>query len=333
MVGLIDYIGGSEMSFSVFYLLAVFSAVWFVGTWFGVIVSFLSMASWIIGDYMAGVRYSHFFVLCWNAFIILFFYLVVVWLLATLRNMNRKLEEKVRHRTESLVAEIAERERLEKEILEISEREQRRIGYDLHDSLCQHLTGTALAGQVLAEKLIAKGQPEANDANHVVRLIEEGIVLARNIVMGLQPVEIEGDGLNSAFRTLSHNIRERFNVECDFVCNEPLIVREVALTTQLYRIAQEAVANAVKHGKPKRIVIELRSENDNVSLTVSDDGIGLPKGAENGKGMGLRIMKHRALMIGGSLEARNNPEGGTIIQCVFRTVPVENETKTKNISD
>src|SRR5271165_1988590 len=111
---------------------------------------------------------------------------------------------------------MAERERLERELLEISEREQRRIGHDLHDSLCQHLTGAALAGQVLEEKLAARRLPEAGDASKVVELVEEGISLSRKLAKGLHPIEMEAEGLMQALEELVATSTELFKVSCRF---------------------------------------------------------------------------------------------------------------------
>jgi hypothetical protein len=149
LVGEIDYWTGFEIYFSVFYLLGIGLATWFVGKRYGLCLSVLSVVVWILGDLAAGAHYSSPFIPIWNSTILLTFYGIVVWLLASLHSIQKDLENRVRQRTQALTEEMAERERLEKELLEVSEREQRRIGRDLHDSLCQHLTGTALAGQVL----------------------------------------------------------------------------------------------------------------------------------------------------------------------------------------
>jgi hypothetical protein len=164
LVGIIDYLSGYELFFSVFYLLGIGLATWYVGRGYGLCLSGLSVAVWITGDLAAGAHYSSPFIPIWNLTILLTFYFIVVWLLASLQSLHKGLEEQVRQRTLALTQEMAERERLEKEILEVSEREQRRIGRDLHDGLCQHLTGTALAGQVLRGRLEAKSAPEAADA-------------------------------------------------------------------------------------------------------------------------------------------------------------------------
>ena len=315
LVGAVDYLAGFETFFSVFYLLGVGLATWFVGRNFGLLLSVLSVVVWIIGDLAAGARYSSPLIPIWNAGILLGFYFVVVWLLARLRSLHVELEEKVRQRTEALTQEMAERERLEKEILEVGERERRRIGHDLHDSLCQHLTGTALAGQVLGEKLAARSQPEAMEARKIVELIEDGIMLARNLARGIYPVEMEAEGLMSAFQDLAASITRTAKVVCVFECDSPVLIHNAATATHLYRIAQEAVLNAIRHGKPRRIGITLADRHDRVTLTVEDDGVGLPEMSQKGQGLGTRIMAHRAAMIGAAFSIEPNPTGGTLVEC------------------
>jgi len=315
VIGLIDYLTGFEMLFSVFYLLEVGLAAWFVGKGFGLLMSVLSVLVWIGGDLAAGARYSNPLIPAWNALILMVFYFIVVWLLTSLRALHQDLEARVRQRTQALTREMAERQRLEEEILRVSEREQRRIGHDLHDNLCQHLTGTALAGQVLGERLAAKSLPEAADACKVVELVEEGIALARNLARGLYPVEMEAEGLMAAFQELADNTTHGTRIRCVFECNTPVLMHDDAAATHLYRIAQEAVRNAIQHGKPKRIGITLMEQNGLVTLTVEDDGIGLPETTQKSGGLGIRIMAHRAAMIGGSFTIEPAPTGGTIVNC------------------
>src|ERR1019366_5619468 len=238
VIGIIDYLTGFEMLFSVFYLLEVGLAAWFVGKGFGLLMSVLSVLVWIGGDVAAGARYSNPLIPVWNALILMVCYFVVVWLLTSLRSLHRELEARVRDRTVALEREMAERQRLVEEILRVSEREQRRIGHDLHDSLCEHLTGTALAGQVLGERLAAKSLPEAADAGKVVELIEEGINLARNLARGLYPVDVEVEGLMDAFKDLAASITNGAKARCVFECAAPVLIHDDGAATQLYRIAQ-----------------------------------------------------------------------------------------------
>ncbi|HWD19476.1 MAG TPA: ATP-binding protein [Verrucomicrobiae bacterium] len=315
LVGVIDYQSDAEILFSVFYLLAVALATWRVGAGYGMLISCLSVAAWIGGDLLAGVRYRNTFVPLWNAGILLLFYFTVVGLLASLHALQNNLSAKVRDRTLALTQEMAERERLEKEILEISERERRRIGDDIHDTLCQHLTATALAGQVLRETLTLKAAPEAADARRIVGLIEGGISMARDLARGVQPVQVDAEGLMEAFRALAATTSETAKIECSFDCAAPILVENATTATNLYRIGHEAVTNAVRHGKPQHICITLARRPPQLVLTVEDDGSGLPERWDQGNGLGARIMAHRALMIGAKLDVEPNPTGGTMVTC------------------
>jgi signal transduction histidine kinase len=316
-IGFIDFLTGFEVFFSVFYLLAVGVGTWFVGPGYGVLLSVLSAAAWIAGDLASGAHYSSSFVPIWNTAILLSFYFIVVWLLAHLRALQKDLENRVRQRTVALTQEIAERERLEKEILEVSEREQRRIGRDLHDSLCQHLTATALAGQVLEEKLAAKSLPEATAASKLVELVEDGIALARKLARGIAPVQIEAEGLSSAFHDLATGITRLSKITCTFHSDPDVVVQDSVTAMHLYRIAQEAVSNSIRHGKAQRIWITLGNVGGQVSLSVEDDGVGLPETWQRTHGLGTRIMAHRAAMMGATFRIEPNPTGGTLLICTL----------------
>ncbi len=315
VVAAADYVTGYEISCAVFYLLAIGFATWFGGATFGVIVSFLSVGASTLTDMLSGARYTDHFVAFWNAAIVLSFYLVVVWLLRSLRHVQDTLERRVRERTAVLSSELTERKRLEREILVISEREQQRIGRDIHDSLCQHLTGTALAEQYLAEKLIARDAPEVEDADRVIGLIEDAISMARGLAAGLSPIDTEGEGLLSALADLASHFSTQFKVVCHFDYEEPIVIHDATVTTHLYRIIQEAVHNAIRHGKARNIWIHLEKEGSLVTLAVRDDGCGLPKTIP--AGMGLRNMKYRASMIGGRLTI-GALDPGTEVTCSFR---------------
>ena len=247
VVGFVDYLTGYETFFFIFYLLAVFLAVWFVSGSFGGVISALSVMAWISTNIAAGEHYSSYFVPVWNAMIMFVFYLVVVGLLARLRTMHKELEERVRQRTAMLTNEIQERTRLQKELLETSERVQRRIGYDLHDGLCQHLTGTALVGHVLGQKLADQSRPEAAEADRVVELVEEAIEITRTLARSLHPIEIQAGRLADNFQELAAGASDRFKVSCQFECHQPAPLVDVNVATHLYRIAQEAITNAVRY--------------------------------------------------------------------------------------
>jgi signal transduction histidine kinase len=315
VIGLIDYQAGYAILFSAFYLIPVALAAWYAGGAFAVIISVSSVTVSLAGDYMAGARYAHWLIPLWNGAIALTVYSVVVKILTSLRKLQGELEERVRRRTKALMAEMQERGRLEKELLEVSEREQRRIGHDLHDGICQHWAATAMAGQVLGGKLAAKSLPEAADAREVVRLVEDGITLTRNLAHGIAPPEMEAEGLVRALQEFAANVSKMYRVQCEFECESAPLVEDSAAATHLYRIAQEAVNNAIRHGKPRQIVISLSNRKERVELTVEDDGEGLPDDWQKNRGLGTRIMAHRAAMIGGVFSIEPNPTGGTLVKC------------------
>jgi signal transduction histidine kinase len=321
-VGFVDFVTGFETSFSIFYLLAIGLAAWFVGRGFAILLSILSVVVSLAGDVAEGAHFSSALIPAWNAVALLTFYLIVVWLLVSLRSLYQNLERQVRQRTTALTEEMAERERLERELLEISEREQRRIGQDLHDGLCQHLTGAMLAGQVLEEKLAALHLPVAEDAGKVVEIVEEGINLSRRLAKGLYPVELEADGLMLALEEFAATSSAVFKVACRFECDSPVLVRDPATAGHLYRIAQEAVGNAIKHGKAKNILIRLEAGENGNELSIQDDGTGLPDPLPKQRGMGLRIMAHRSAMIGGKFNVGRREGGGTRVACELEGSPL-----------
>jgi signal transduction histidine kinase len=315
IVGVFDYMTGFELNFFAFYLIPVIFAVWFVSRGFGIVVSALCVAVSIAGDLFAGARYSSSIVPVWNTAISLAFFSVVVLILTRLRLLHNELEERVRQRTRALNNEMQERVRLEEEILSISEREQRRIGHDLHDSLCQHLTGVALAGEVLSEQLTAKSIPEAKAVNHIVEMVEGAIDLTRTMARGLHPFDLKGEGFIDALQELAANVTEAFKTPCIFECDSFVLIPEQAVATHLYRIAQESVNNAVKHSHATGIQVRLEAEDDGVVLTISDDGVGVPQTPQGGKGMGLRIMAYRASMIGATFNIERLLPCGTRVTC------------------
>ncbi len=224
--------------------------------------------------------------------------------------------------------DITERKRLENEVLEIGERERRRFGQDLHDGLGQHLTGIALMSKVLEKKLTAKSMPEAEDVGKVAKQIQQTINQARVLARGLSPVSLEADGFMSAVQELSTNVDQLYGVSCLFRCDEPILIGDNAMAMHLYRIVQEAVNNAVKHGKANEIHINLACISDNrVDLSIEDDGVGLSEDFANAKGMGLNIMNYRAAMIGATLEIAPRDGSGTVVRCSF-TLPPDGRDET-----
>lgn len=213
--------------------------------------------------------------------------------------------------------DVTERKHLERAILEISEREQRRIGQDLHDGLGQHLTGIAFMTKVQEQKLKEQNLPFAKDAAKIVKLVNEAINKTRELARGLSPVVSESHGLMSALQQLSAEVEDVFGVSCQLQCENPVLIHDVSLATHLYHISQEAVSNAIKHGKAGKIEIGLSAADNRAVLTVRDNGTGCKKIPANNTGMGHHIMSHRAKMIGGTLDIQSCSPHGMVVTCIF----------------
>src|SRR3984893_13854508 len=213
--------------------------------------------------------------------------------------------------------DITERKRLEEAILEISATEQRRIAQDLHDGLGQHLTGIAFMSKVLEQKLSDKSLPEAGEAAKIVKMVNQAIENTRQLARGLHPVTAEPLGLMSALKKWASEVEELFHIRCSFQCAKPLPIGDPNLATHLYRIAQEAVHNAIRHGKAKNILVGLSGRQGTGTLIIKDDGEGFPKNQVGQPGVGLSIMNYRADMVGGSVKVQPNEDGGITVTCVF----------------
>ena len=228
--------------------------------------------------------------------------------------------------------DITERKRLEKALLEVSAEEQRRIGQDLHDGLGQHLTGIAFMSKVQQQKLSEKGLAEAAEAGRIVRLVNEAINKTRELARGLLPVVSDAQGLMSALKRWAVEVEDLFKISCRLRIDEPVLIHDASLSTHLYRIAQEAVNNAIKHGQAKNIIISLSGQNEYGTLRIENDGSGLPQHPANSSGMGMQIMNYRARMIGGSLSVQSREPRGIAITCVF-PLPKRNEELKKASHD
>jgi len=314
LVGYIDYLTGYEQSLLLFYLPPISLAAWFDSLALGFAIVIVSILIWMLSDIAAGIPAVGF----WNVGMVFASYAIFAGVLSKLRTLIRELDRRVQERTMALQREVAERERLVQEIARVADRERRRLGQDLHDSLGQHLTGTALAAQVLKEKLAARSASEVAEAEKLVRYIEEGIDLTRNLACGFFSPELEADGLMVALKGLAEHITERFRINCVFNGDESIRIHDSTVATQLYRIAQEAVANSVKHAAANRIDIRLEMDGPELCLTVIDDGVGFPDKQPQTKGLGLHLMRHGAALSGATFDVRRNGLNGTIATCKLR---------------
>jgi signal transduction histidine kinase len=226
----------------------------------------------------------------------------------------------------TMAAQLRERDaqqmRLEREVLEISERERRHIGHDLHDGLGQRLTAASMATNALIASIKAGAPSLAMRSEDIGRQLREAIAEARSLSHGLAPVSLADEGLMAALATLAEDTK-RGGLRSVFECPESVQAPDAEVAGHLYRIAQEAVNNALKHAAPSEIRIALEHRAGAILLEVEDDGEGFADASATHGGIGLRVMRYRARMIGSVLEIGSPPTGGTRISC---RVPLSGST-------
>ena len=242
-----------------------------------------------------------------------------------------------------IIHDLSSRRQLEQQIIEAGVHEQRRIGQDLHDGLCQDLIGIAFGADRTARQLAARGAGEAGEVDRLAASIREAARQARQLSHGLNPVDLKAGGLPAALESLADRISESFGVRCDFEWDGRANVTNNAAATHLYRISQEAAGNSLKHGKARRIEIGLRATEGRIMLTIADDGVGLraspsfvthlphadasPRTGEDANfGIGLMGMRYRANLMNGTFEIGPQPAGGTLAIC---SVPAASVTATE----
>lgn len=229
----------------------------------------------------------------------------------------------LRESNEQLRKEIRERRQLERELLEVEEKERQRIGRDLHDDVGQLLTGISFKCNYLESSLRDQSIADSEDAARITLLIDQAKNHLKLLARGLHSIGDGEENLITALRDLASSTKDIYKVSCDFRYDQSLSLYNKASITPLYRIAQEAVSNAVKHGKPEHIEIALSREDDSIKLIISDNGTGINDNQQSNAGMGLKTMNYRAQIIGGSLNIDSDRNRGTQITCILPDKPLE----------
>lgn len=213
--------------------------------------------------------------------------------------------------------DITQRKLIERELLRVSDAEKNRIGSDLHDGLGQYLTGISCLSAALRDKLQVQKRSEAEEAATISTLVQEAIAQTRALARGLCPVQLETSGLESALDDLTSQVQRLHGIGCSFFPSGPVSSCETAFALHLYRIAQEAINNAIKHSGAKQITVTIDFSGPNKTLVVEDDGVGFDPETETGISTGLHLMPYRAAMIGGTLSVTSQPNAGTRVECRF----------------
>jgi PAS domain S-box-containing protein len=244
-----------------------------------------------------------------------------------LRRAHDELETRVQHRTSELKSAnarlhtaIAERRRLENELLEITEKERRRLALDLHDDLGQRLSGIALMTKGLELKLARQENVQAREAARIYNLVQDAMSHASDLAHDLATLDLAEKDLPAALSDLADHARELFGISCRFTAEGSASSLEPNVVMQLYKIVQEAVTNAIKHGKAKRVGINLTNGAEQLVLRIQNNGLPFPDLSGHSTGMGLRIMNYRANLIGATLEIKSAGSRGTLVTC---RVPLE----------
>lgn len=242
-----------------------------------------------------------------------------------LAHARDEMEQRVVERTRELVAinrelesTMGQRQELERELLEVSERERRRIGEDLHDMVCQELTATALFLKSTATRIAAENLAAAKTLEESAQTVNRNVVIARELARGLQAVELTASGLKNALRGLAATACDNSGIKCHVKVARGVHVPDDTVALHLYRIAQEAVTNAVKHSGAKNVLITLDRNKTHTCVSVQDDGKGFAV-KKRGKGLGLHMMRYRANALGGELKIERRRSGGMDITCVIPT--------------
>jgi len=320
IVGFFDYLTGYEVTFWPFYSIPVVLMLWFGNRSLAIVISVVSTGAWWWADRASGHVYSSEWLRLWDAMVRLMFFCLVIFAGWTFRQQRDAIRARL---------ELLERsQRLEQEITGISEREQQRIGRDLHDGVCQFLVAIGFTASMLNHELERESHVLAKTAGEIARLLQDAARRARDLARGLSPVDRDEGGLESALQELAESTSRLAGISCSFVCPGPTVIHDNTRAIHLFRIAQEALGNALKHGHAKTVVLALEAGDGACSLRISDDGIGLDANGSEKKGMGLSIMRYRARMIGGSLEIQPNLPTGTVVTCT-----IEGSTNPPAISE
>jgi PAS domain S-box-containing protein len=215
----------------------------------------------------------------------------------------------------AIARDVTDRKALQREVLDIATLEQRRIGQELHDGIGQELTGLSMLTQRLLGELADDRLRQTDVARKIHTGLERALSHVRAMSKGLVPVEVDAEGLMVALADLAARISDLHDISCRFECQRPVAITDNQTAMHLYRMSQEAVTNAIKHGRPHNIVIRLGVEGEWATLRVIDDGAGFSAASRNGAGTGLRIMHYRAELIGAQLTIKAARPHGTIVTC------------------
>jgi signal transduction histidine kinase len=318
VIGVLDFITSYQFRLLPLYAGPIFVAGWFFGKRLGIAAAVISAMIWWCANWFNGDPDLHSWVQGWEIARHVSFFVLVGWTGAALRAKSDSATGRI--------ALLEHSRRLEMQIVGISEAEQRRIGQDLHDGVCQVLAALSCSATELRGDLEKRDLPEqARSAGELARLLQSAVVETRDLARSLVPAHVSEVGLSLALESLAQSVSRLHRIDCTFRSGGCEIDRNDALATHLYRIAQEAINNATKHGKAQTIAVALEAIDDKVTLRVADDGAGISVSSLSNDGIGMAVMHYRARLSGGALTVESPSTGGTIVSCTALMNRIQDE--------
>ena len=310
-----DYRTGYTVSLSILYCVPIFLVAWCCDRKSGVLMALMAGITWWWADVQAGHPYLRSWMEAWEVFVRCGFFIITA--------IGTSAVKQQRDASASRIALLEYSQRLEREIIGISEREQERIGQDLHDGICQYLAALSCSAASLKSDLEGHHlAAEAKVADELAGFLRDAVAQTRNLARGLVPVQMDEAGLASALEELTASATRLLGIRCTYESAGTPMIRDNGAAMHLYRIAQEAINNATKHGKAANILVSLLDDGKATTLRIADDGTGISKTVNGSDGMGLGLMYYRARLVGGELCIEEPPTGGTVISC---GVPLQQE--------
>jgi signal transduction histidine kinase len=306
LIGVLDFLSGWDVSLFLLYALPILIVTWYGGRRAATACAVACGIIWFLANYNVH-NYASTSAYAWAAINRLVYLLFV----AVGGFALKRQQEEMRGHMDAL---MRTRE-LEQEIVRVSEREQMRIGQDLHDGLCQNLAAIDCAAACLRADLEARALPEADTARMIQSLLKDAVVEARNLARGIFPVQMDAEGLPAALQELVSTTNRLRQVPVMLEVHGDVKIGDPQVGMHLYRIAQEALSNAVRHAEAHRVDIELTRETKGVTMIIADNGRGFRALHSSSPGMGLRTMRYRARLIDAEFSVDTQPAGGTLIRC------------------
>ncbi len=309
VIGFSDFVTGYEVSVVLFYSVPILMMVRFADKESAILIALFSAIVWWWADEASGHHYTSIWHQVWETGVRVAYFLLFVVGGSAIK---------------SRIELLGHAQKLEQEIIRISEHERHRIGQDLHDGLCQYYAAVGCSAGSIKSRLERAGSPEAMAVQELQKLILDGVQQTRSLARGLSPVQDDEWGLPSALTELAASTGRLLNVHCTFSSNASTAPIRNDCSTHLFRLAQEAVSNAIRHGGATELEIRLNFSPDMLILSVADNGTGFGSVRSDHNGLGLTIMRYRARQMGGRMTFENNAGGGATVTCQLPLASVSN---------